>query len=429
MFAVLLTAVSASADVRLVSHELPNGLRVVLAPAVTSPVTSSVTLSNVAIQIAFDGGSRQDAKAGTAWLANRIIAARLPRIEAGVNQERAYLAAEVSLADLPKELARIAAALANRAVTDEEFAKTRDLLVREARERGTAESSRVLLRRAYGPDGRNHESEVAPESVSRDDVQSFLRAHYAMRSAALAIAGTFDEAQVMSAVRSAFAPLAAGDAQRPCSVQPRQLKSEERQIIADANMAESDVLIAYLTPQSTDRDWYALNILADIVGQGEGSRVRSGLTAAGLNARFGEGMTESPCGSTLFKMRARFNADVAASKVEAVIDEQLARLSRDLVSDEELALARKQEQEWAASQLASASGTANSMARVTLFYRDPERVNREVAAMQAVTAEDVRRVARQYLRKENRVVVVTAREPASTSSHTTPRRTAAPDRR
>lgn len=166
--------------------------------------------------------------------------------------------------------------------------------------------------------------------------------------------------------------------------------------------------MAYVTPDSMHPDWFSLNILADIVGQGERSRLQQALVASGLAVSFGEGMTETPCGSSLFRMRARVAPGVSMSEVEAVIDRHMARLAHELVSEAEMLVARKQEVAWAATQLKEASGVANAAARMTLFYREPERINNEVAKMTAVTREEVQRVARKYLQKSNRVVVLTS---------------------
>ncbi len=118
-------------------------------------------------------------------------------------------------------------------------------------------------------------------------------------------------------------------------------------------------------------------------------------------------MTETPCGSSLFRMRARVAPGVSMSQVEAVIDHHMARLTHELVSDAEMLTAREQEVAWATAQLKEASGVANAAARMALFYREPERINNEVVKMTAVTREDVQRVARKYLQKSNRVVVLT----------------------
>jgi len=163
--------------------------------------------------------------------------------------------------------------------------------------------------------------------------------------------------------------------------------------------SDIDVSITYRTAVAPSADWFALNILADILGQGDASRLQRALVASGLAARFGEGMTESPCVPSLLRMRAHLAPGVSADRVLKVIDRENERLQRELVSDEELRVAHEQERRFADDQFASPAAVASAVARSALFYGDARRVTSDGARMQRVTAEDVRRVARRYLTK------------------------------
>lgn len=55
-------------------------------------------------------------------------------------------------------------------------------------------------------------------------------------------------------------------------------------------------------------------------------------------------------------------------------------------------------------------GRANALTQNAIFFDDPGRINTNLAKLEAVTAADVKRVANLYLKKENRVVVVTLPE-------------------
>jgi predicted Zn-dependent peptidase len=102
---------------------------------------------------------------------------------------------------------------------------------------------------------------------------------------------------------------------------------------------------------------------------------------------------------------------VSIDTVLAVLDHELARLTQELASADELRVAHDQERQFAAEQVSTAAALASAAGRIVLFYRDPRRLREngpgsEVASMASVTAEDVRRVARRYLGKGARAVVV-----------------------
>jgi predicted Zn-dependent peptidase len=299
----------------LITHKLPNGTTVVLAP--------DPAATRTAIHATFDAGKRHGEAAALAE--NQRIAARLECFDADVNQERAIFSIE----------------------TDDATAALRRL------------------------------SEALTPPISR---------HYTAPSAVIAIAGRVDE-HVLDAIR-----IPDGPPRSPCGVWKAPALPR----------SPGEVALAYETAVAPSADWFALNVLADILGQGEQSRLQRALVGAGLATRFGEGMTESPCGPSLLRMRVHLAPGVSADRVLKVIDREIGRLRRELGSEEELKIAHEQELRFAAGQLATPAAIAGAAARSALFYGDAQRVTSDGARMERVTAEDVRRVARTYLTTASR---------------------------
>ncbi|MEP6755865.1 MAG: hypothetical protein ABJA67_10215, partial [Chthonomonadales bacterium] len=61
-------------------------------------------------------------------------------------------------------------------------------------------------------------------------------------------------------------------------------------------------------------------------------------------------------------------------------------------------------------RMGTALGKANALTQNAVYYKDPARVNNLLERMQAVTSSDIKRVAKKYFNKSNRVVIIT--EPA-----------------
>ena len=135
------------------------------------------------------------------------------------------------------------------------------------------------------------------------------------------------------------------------------------------------------------------------------SRLYTALIAKKLAASVPEGVAESR-GQSLFRLGAALLPGARVEKVEAIIDAEIARIQRDGVTQAEMDKARLQERQYSVEQLGTVLAKAGLLARAMLYYNDANRVNTELGRIVAVTAEDVLRVARKYLVKTNRAVVI-----------------------
>jgi predicted Zn-dependent peptidase len=111
-------------------------------------------------------------------------------------------------------------------------------------------------------------------------------------------------------------------------------------------------------------------------------------------------------GPGAFLMGALPNQGVEVSRIEALIEEEIAKIKEEGITERELGKVRNQLLTQSVTQRATVQSKASSLQSYTLLYGDPFRINDELQRYQAVTADDIVRVARTYLVPENRTVVV-----------------------
>jgi predicted Zn-dependent peptidase len=265
----------------------------------------------------------------------------------------------------------------------------------------------------FRADSNSQRSLLATEVATTDvpkALQALAAALVARRDRAasmvIALAGTFDERTMLAAVNAILGTLPAGPPRERCKPVAVLLRRERRREVIDETAKQTEISLSYPTAVSSSRDWLALNILADVLGQGPASRFQTRLVATGLAIDVAEGETESPCTASPLRIRVRVTPGVAVAEVQAAIDREIARFADELVTDGELHTAHDQERNWSAEQLSTPAGIASAAARSVLFYGRAEHTYDEAAGMHAVTAEDVRNVARKYLRPSNREVII-----------------------
>jgi len=101
-------------------------------------------------------------------------------------------------------------------------------------------------------------------------------------------------------------------------------------------------------------------------------------------------------------------------EVEAAIYEELERIKRESIAAWELEKAKNATRFGYYNAIRGAQSRAMLLGSFTVKFDDPNLINTRVSKLDAVTARDVQRVARQYLHERNRVVLVTM--PAAATS-------------
>jgi predicted Zn-dependent peptidase len=96
-----------------------------------------------------------------------------------------------------------------------------------------------------------------------------------------------------------------------------------------------------------------------------------------------------------------------------LIAEEIAKLQAAPVTDKELKRVRTNARRSAVAMRESALNRAITLADNASMYDDPNRINTNTDKLAAVTPADIQRVAKAYLRSDNRVVMTTFPEAAA----------------
>jgi len=99
------------------------------------------------------------------------------------------------------------------------------------------------------------------------------------------------------------------------------------------------------------------------------------------------------------------NMGVSPEEVEKAINEELEKVRNELISEEELQKLKNQIESQMVNRNTTIARRAMSLASYQLLYGDANLINTEIEKYMEVTKEDILRVAREYFRKNNRVVI------------------------
>ncbi len=242
------------------------------------------------------------------------------------------------------------------------------------------------------------------DAAEEKDYKHFYEEFYKPNNAVLSIAGDINITETKALIKKYFGGIPRGkDPYRPEVVEP-PLTKEIRDTVYDKVQLPA-VIQTYRIPAQGTEDYYAVSMLAQLLSQGESSRLYKALVDEQQKAVFVGNFPlsmEDPGVSIAFGI---CNAGVDPKAMEEAMDAEISRVQKELISDREFQKLRNQVENDFISANSKVVGIAESLANYHTYYGDANLINTEIDRYLKVTKEDSQRVAKKYFSKDNRVVL------------------------
>ena len=243
------------------------------------------------------------------------------------------------------------------------------------------------------------------DAASLKDVQEFHTTYYRPDNATLVVVGDFDQKQFDAWVDKYFVPLA-----KPARPLPRvQVKEPARKGEIRLTEYGSNDLPAigftFLTPGQADPDSDALRVADVILSGGESSRLYNSLVYTQQLAAEVDSLAEGREDAGLFLMFGVLSTGKKIEDVEKAMLAEVKKLQDAPVTAAELDKAKNQLITEQLRARETSNGKAQALGEAAVLLGDPNRVNTDLARLQAVTAADIQRVMKKYFTDTNRLVM------------------------
>jgi predicted Zn-dependent peptidase len=420
-------------------QRLPNGLRLVIAEDHLAPV--------VAVNIWYAVGSKNEVpgKTGFAHLFEHVMfqgsrnvkkAEHIALVQAagGTINGTTWLDRTNYFETLPSNQLELALWLeADRmgtlldALSQENLDNQREVVKNEKRStydnRPYGSWSEKLQAHLYPEGHPYHHSTIGSmadlDAASLEDVSEFFRTYYAPNNAVLAVVGDVQPDQVRELAQKYFGGLQPNPAIPPVadmSLAPT-LGTEIRETVID-QVPLPRLYFGFRAPAMGDRRLDALEVAMQILAGGKGSRLERRLVRDDQIAQdvvaFVLGFVG---GGSMASGWVTARPGVELERVEATYLEELDRLTRELVTDDELARAKALIETEELGALSRVEERADRLAMYATLFDDPDLINTMLPRYLAVSAEDIRGVAADVFRADNRLVMTYL--PAATGAEET----------
>jgi zinc protease len=242
------------------------------------------------------------------------------------------------------------------------------------------------------------------DAAALEDARAFHEAYYGPDTATLIVSGNFDQGRLDAWVDSYFAAIPRRPGRIPLAVDVEEApRTTPRTVTAFApNVPLPAVATTWRIPGSAHRDMAAIVVLDAILTQGDNSRFYKGLVRTGLSTQAASNLNDVEDGG-FYAPIAILAGGKTVEEVETALAAEIARVRSEPVSAAELAEAKNELIAGALRQRETFSGRAFMLGEALVRTGDPKASDKRLAAISRVSAADVQRVARTWLKPESRV--------------------------
>ena len=241
------------------------------------------------------------------------------------------------------------------------------------------------------------------EHWSLDDLKHHFEMGYAPNNATMVVVGDVSADEIFQLCKKYIEPIPQHAPPPPVTtVEPEQLG--ERRLVVHKEAQLPLLMIGYHVPQTNSPDFYALNILRTVLVRGESSRMYQRLVDKDQIALEVGGSQEPDLDPTLAIFYAQPKQGVDPQKCEAAIYDELGKIEKTPISDLELQKAKNIRLVEFYRQMRTINGRANTIGTYEVFFGDYSKLFDAAKNYDAVSKEDVQRVAQKYFRANNRTV-------------------------
>jgi zinc protease len=247
------------------------------------------------------------------------------------------------------------------------------------------------------------------KQIQAPDLKAFYAKWYHPNNAIYVIAGNVDPQQTIAKVRALFGniPAAKLPARKPVALQPL------KPLTLHDNSSDPITIafVAYRVPGYEDKDYFASQILNDVLNSQRGALYELQATGKALGT-FAQSVTYPKAGMTLVgsAVPVTTTGEQAVSDVKTVLENyKKTGLPADLVE-----VAKQREVAQAEFARNSISGLASAWSEsLAVEHRTPDD---DLAGLQRVTADDVNRVLRTYYDQSTATVAISTPKEAAGSA-------------
>jgi zinc protease len=237
------------------------------------------------------------------------------------------------------------------------------------------------------------------ENAKIDDVKNFFKKYYCPNNAIMVVAGNVQVEEVKKLSEKWFGTIPKGPENKR-NLPKEPVQTEARTLTVERNVPVDAIYKAYHMCSRKDKEYYAVDLISDVLSQGNSSRLHKTLIKdkklfsdihAYVMGDFDEG---------LFVISGKLTQGVSMETADEAIQQELEKIKKEQVSIDELTKVKNKMEASHVFGEVEVLNKATNLA-VSELLGNANLINEEIQHYLDVTAEEIQQQANSMFKKEN----------------------------
>ncbi len=417
----------------LVSAAEPLGKRIPLKNGMILLLSEKHDIPMVTVNMAIKAGSTvepQDKPGLASLTASLLMQGTTKRTASRINREIDFIGGSLSVSggddfssaslrvlkkDVKTGMDLLSDVLRNAAFDQKEIdRKVKETIAEIQRQKEEAETiaSEAFAKAVFGrhPYGKTSDDVAAYlPKLARQDLLDFYRQHYGPNNTIIAVVGDVKEKEIIALLNGHFKDWKR--AEQPVQPSPAPPNVDRTTVLKlEKNITQANIVMGRIGISRQDPDYYAVSIMNYILGGGGfTSRLMDNIRDNRGLAYDVHSMFSAQKEPGAFSVRIQTKNESANEVISETLKE-IGRIRSELVSDKELADAKAYLTGSFALRMDTSAKIAGILTSIEIYNLGLDYPQKYPAIIQAVTREDLLRVAKKYLDPDRMVIVVVANQ-------------------
>lgn len=266
------------------------------------------------------------------------------------------------------------------------------------------------------------------DAATIDDIKEFFRIYYAPNNAVLTIVGDFDSAEAADLVKKYFEGIPSQPSPPSVDVSEAEDLTQTQEVYYDALAPAPAFVLGWKIPPRRTPDFYALSLAADLIFEGDSSRLYQKLVKGDESVVSIQGGTDERRGPSAWYIFALPKPGQEVAAIRDQIFDEIESLAASGPSPAEMEKLRNSLCNDVVRGRQSTMYRAQRLAEYGLYDGDPTLFDSELDQYLAITPEQIRDAVKRHLDVDNRVVLDIVPPALAEESDETPAPSASPQK-